>query len=52
MARQKEEETQRSLKEREQLLMQKIGLTEFLKFQKDEMGDDSFQFNDSLAIDK
>jgi hypothetical protein len=39
------------LKERENLLMQKIGMSEFLKFQKDEMGDDSFHFNDSIAID-
>ena len=39
------------MKERENLLMQKIGMSEFLKFQKDEMSEESFQFNDSLAID-
>ena len=39
------------MKEREHLLMQKIGMSEFLKFQKDEMSEDSFHFNDSIAID-
>jgi hypothetical protein len=26
-------------------------MSEFLKFQKDEMSEDSFHFNDSIAID-